>query len=164
MEARPAFDEVAQRIATVGRVYEHVHRQDDLAELDLADYLRGICVQIGQSAARDDVRLETELDAIHVDIDIALPVGLVAGELVTNAYKHAFPADRGGTITVRLSCADGQATLQVQDDGIGIDPDRLARSAGLRIAEALAGQVDGTLRFANRPQGGAEVTLTFRAK
>lgn len=163
-DARPAFDKVAQRIATVGRAYEHVHRQDDLAQLNLADYLRGICVQIAQSAGRDEIRLETELASINVDIDTALPVGLIAGELVTNAYKHAFPADRGGAVMVRLHRANGQSTLQVQDDGVGIDLERLTRSAGLRIAEALAGQVDGTLSFANRPEGGAEATLTFKVK
>jgi two-component sensor histidine kinase len=163
-DSRAAFDDIARRIATVGRAYDHVHRQDDVSELDLAEYLRGICEQIVESVGRDDIRLDTRLDNVRVDIDTALPVGLITGELVTNACKHAFASDRGGAIIVRLGASDGAVTLVVQDTGVGLAPDRIAKSTGLRITEALAGQIEGQIRYENRPEGGASVRLTLRLR
>jgi two-component sensor histidine kinase len=141
-----------------------VHRHDDVSQLDLADYLRGICEQVVANAGRDDIRLDTRLDNVRVDIDTALPVGLITGELATNACKHAFPPGQGGAIMVRLGARDGEVALSVHDTGVGIAPERIAKSTGLRITEALAGQIDGQIRYERRPEGGATVHLTFRLR
>jgi two-component sensor histidine kinase len=84
--------------------------------------------------------------------------------VVTNACKHAFASDRGGAIIVRLGASDGAVTLVVQDTGVGLAPDRIAKSTGLRITEALAGQIEGQIRYENRPEGGASVRLTLRLR
>jgi two-component sensor histidine kinase len=160
-EAQPAFQDIARRIATLGHAYDHIHKAEDMARLDLGVYLKSVAQQIANSFGRDEIRVTTVMDSLPVDIDTALPVGLVAGELVTNAYKHAFVEDKGGQLTVKLRDLGEYAMLTVRDTGPGIPGDPFAASAGLRIAEALASQVDGRLKAKNHPTGGAQFRLTF---
>ena len=171
MDARAAVDDRVDQPADGGGKHRNAaggrlerHDPERLVPRDARDDVGG-AEQLGHAAPSHGAeQANAVLHAVLTRERKQAPSLRVAGELVTNAYKHAFPADRGGTLTVRLGRTGSEATLQVQDNGVGIDLDRLAHSAGLRIAEALAGQVDGTLHFANRPQGGAEVRLTFRAK
>jgi two-component sensor histidine kinase len=160
-ESQPAFQDIARRIATLGHAYDQIHKAEDMARLDLGIYLKSITQQIANSFGRDTVRVATMLDTLMVDIDTALPVGLIAGELVTNAYKHAFGEERPGQLTVKLRNLGEYAMLTVRDSGPGIAGDPFSTSAGLRIAEALASQVDGRLKAKNHPAGGAQFRLTF---
>ncbi|HEX2115908.1 MAG TPA: sensor histidine kinase [Alphaproteobacteria bacterium] len=163
-DAQPAFQDIARRIATLGHAYDQIHKAEDMAQLDLGVYLKNVANQVGNSFGRDEVRVVTMLDPLVVDIDTALPVGLIAGELVTNAYKHAFTTDKAGQLTVKLRDLGEYAMLTVRDTGPGIGTDPFTRSAGLRIAEALAAQVDGRLKAKNHPTGGAQFRLTFPVK
>jgi two-component sensor histidine kinase len=132
-----------------------------MAQLDFGIYLKSVTQQIANSFGRDEVHVTTVLDSLTVDIDTALPVGLIAGELVTNAYKHAFGDEKGGRLTVKLRDLGEYAMLTVRDTGPGITGDPFSASAGLKIAEALASQVDGRLKAKNHPTGGAQFRLTF---
>jgi two-component system NtrC family sensor kinase len=159
-ESQPAFQDIARRIVTVGKAYDHIHKADRLAALDLSAYLRGICEQIFGSAAQGDVRLRMQFDPLMVDIDTAMPIGLIASELITNACKYATPG-AGAGIAVRFKVRDDHATLTVRDDGPLRTPEALAESSGLKIAESLAGQIGGRIRGKNRPEGGVQFRLTF---
>lgn len=163
-ETQPAFQDIARRVTTIGQLYEHVYQADKVSALDLGAYLGEICRKHAISFGMDQVRLRTELQSVIVDIDTALPVGLIAGELVTNAYKHAFSPGRSGEILVRFEAHGGVGVLTVRDNGRGLGEDNDGRSTGLRLAEALAGQVDGRLRSKTRPQGGAQFRLTFKVR
>jgi two-component sensor histidine kinase len=160
-DAQPAFQDIARRIATLGHAYDHIHKAEDMARLDFGIYLKSVTQQIANSFGRDEIHVTTVLDSLTVDIDTALPVGLIAGELVTNAYKHAFGDEKGGRLTVKLRDLGEYAMLTVRDTGPGITGDPFAASAGLKIAEALASQVDGRLKAKNHPNGGAQFRLTF---
>jgi two-component sensor histidine kinase len=160
-DSQPAFQDIARRIGTLGHAYDQIHKAEDMAQLDLGVYLKSISQQIGNGFGRDEIRLTTALDSLMVDIDTALPIGLIAGELITNAYKHAFASDSGGQLTVKLRDLGEYAMLTVRDSGPGIGNDPFPASAGLRIAEALAAQVDGRLKAKNHPTGGAQFRLTF---
>jgi two-component sensor histidine kinase len=159
-DAQPAFEDIARRIATVGKAYEHIHQADNLAELDLAAYLRGVCQHVVGGSGRSDLRLDMRFDRLVADIDTAMPVGLIAGELVTNACKHAFAGNAASTIAVRLKIDGEHALLTVRDMRSTQSASR-ADSSSLTIAEALAGQIDGRLRGRTRPEGGVQFRLTF---
>jgi two-component sensor histidine kinase len=159
-ESQPAFQDIARRIVTVGKAYDHIHKADRLAELELSAYLRGVCEQIFGGAAHSDARLRMQFDPLMVDIDTALPIGLIASELITNACKYAATGEGTG-IAVRFKVLDGYATLTVHDDGPARTPEALAESSGLKIAETLAGQIGGRIRGKNRPEGGVQYRLTF---
>jgi two-component sensor histidine kinase len=101
-----------------------------------------------------------QFDPLMVDIDTALPIGLIASELITNACKYATTGEGAG-IAVRFKVREGYATLTVRDDGPPRTPEALAESSGLKIAETLAGQIGGRIRGKNRPEGGVQFRLTF---
>jgi two-component sensor histidine kinase len=160
-EAQPAFQDIARRIATVGKAYDYIHRAEHLAELDLGAYLRSICHQVVAASGRDDLRLDLQADQLVTDIDTALPVGLIASELLTNACKRAFGGRASATIVVRFRIEGDHALLTVRDAGDGGAPVALAESSGLKIAEMLASQLEGRLRGKSRPGGGLQFRLTF---
>jgi two-component system NtrC family sensor kinase len=155
------FEDVTRRIMAVGQVYDQVHKADDLSHLDLGAYLRSICDQLRLAIGHGGVELHTSLEHIMVNIDTALPVGLIAQELITNAFKYGLAPDGAGEIAVKLAREGDTAVLTVCDNGPGIPADGIAIGTGLRLVQRLAEQIDG--RFHSRPRagGGAQFCVTF---
>jgi PAS domain S-box-containing protein len=163
------FKECQARIHAMSLVHDRLYRSGNLATIDFSAHLRELTALIsrGQSNTPDRIRLVVECDPVEVNLDTAIPLGLIAAELITNAFKHAF-ADRsdGGIITVRLTRSEGQrCTLSVQDDGVGLpdgfEPEK-ARSLGLRLIRALSGQLRGELSIGAAGIG-CSVSLKFIA-
>lgn len=164
-EAQSVFADITRRIVAIGQVYSQIYGSAKLEGLDLAVYLRIVCQQTAVGILPDDqIRLDMDLESIEVDIDTALPIGLIAVELVMNAYKHAFPDGRRGEVVVKLRRRDRYGILTVRDDGIGLPPTRPSGITGLTLIDALAGQVDGRLKFSSLPTGGTRCRLTFLIK
>jgi two-component sensor histidine kinase len=159
---QPILKDIGRRIVAMGHAYTLIYQADDLSRLDLADYIHAICGQTAEAFGTGRVRIRTRLDRCTADIDTAVPIGLIATELITNAFKHAYPGERGGEILVRLACRNDVGILTVRDDGVGLPESQRAGASGLGLMAALAGQVDGRLRAKTRPGGGAQVRLTFR--
>ena len=107
---------------------------------------------LGSGRAADEVALRLEVDALEVGVEAAVPLGLLVTELVTNAYKHAFPHGRRGQVVVSIrQVPEGGVRVAVADDGVGLPPGfepSCARSLGLQLAAALARQLGGELSFA----------------
>lgn len=161
-DAPAALTDISRRIVTVGRAYDAVYHRDDLHGIDLGAYLRGVADQIVAGSGRSEITVRTKLDPAAVDIDTALPVGLIAHELVVNALKHAFPAGRAGEILLRLEVLGPVGVLTVRDNGAGLTAPARDDSTGLKLIEALAPQIDGHVRSKTRAGGGAQFRLTFR--
>jgi two-component sensor histidine kinase len=155
-EMQPQFDALAQRIHAMGRVYEQIHGVEDMSEIDLSHYLR----QIADLVRTEDISVEVDAVPVTVAIDTAIPLGLVAIELITNAVKHAF-LDSGGTVRVSLRKLNGHnVQLRVADDGVGLLPDRATPgSIGMQIVQGLVKQIDGTLETSSAP--GTVHTIQF---
>jgi len=98
-----------------------------------------------------------------LDIDTAIPVGLILNELLTNSYKYAFAKSGSGKITVDFKKQDGKYFLQVSDDGIGFSSEQAAtktKSLGLNLVNGLVRQLEGTIEWINVAQGAA-VAIRF---
>jgi two-component sensor histidine kinase len=160
-EPAPMFRDITRRITTLGQAYDRISTADDLRALDLAAYLQSVCDQAMALQAGDAVRLRARLDPIFVDIDTAMPVGLIAGELITNALKHAFPNGRTGEVLVRLERRGDRGVLTVRDNGVGLSPAARAGALGLTLVEGLASRLDGRLRSKCRAEGGAQFRVVF---
>ncbi len=103
-----------------------------------------------------------DADPFFLGIDQAIPAGLVLNELITNAFKHAFPDGNRGSIDVSIRLREEEVELAVRDGGIGLPaPDTLtqARSMGMVLIRSLAGQLGGTIEAGDGP--GTAVTLKF---
>jgi PAS domain S-box-containing protein len=148
-EGRKALVESQSRIYSMALVHQLLYQSADLAQIDLSEYLSKLVQQLVTMYAIDaGIKLHVSSPALRVDIDRAVPCGLIVNELVTNALIHACPDGRGGNISVTLEQVDGNVRLAVADDGIGMnEPVNIEAlgSFGLQIANTLSQQLDGSM-------------------
>ncbi len=163
------FRESQLRIRSMALIHEKLYESNSLAQIDLAEYLRDLVQLLVSTYARDPsrVRLELDLTRTYVSIDAAIPLGLIANELITNALKFAFPGNRNGVIRVESKpLPDHKFEFRVADDGVGF-PDGLvieqAASLGLRLVRMLTGQLDGEGTW-EKVARGTSFSLRFRDK
>lgn len=157
-DSQRAFTDLAQRVWAIGQIHTQIYAANDLASIALDDYLKALCEHIGRTEQNTRVKLSYALEPISADLDTAVPLALVVVELLTNAYKYAFPGEFSGTVTVSLARRNGQIVLSVRDDGVGLDPDKPG-GTGLKLANMLAQQLDGQLDRLDGP--GTVFTLTY---
>ncbi len=167
-ETRRVLEDNQNRIQSMALLHEILYQSEDLAMVDFPKYvLRTVDYLFRSSGVKDrQIRLHTELDQLALDLDDALPFGLLISEVVSNSLKHAFPQGRSGEVSVLLRRqSDTAISLVLSDDGIGLPREldwTTSRSLGLRLVRALAQQLRGTLEI--RSEGGTEVHLTFKVR
>lgn len=165
-QARLALLDAASRVRAMALVHERLYQSGTLSSIRLDGYVRELCEQVAgaASAQQRGIAVDVEAEPLEVGLDVAVPLGLLLNELVTNSFKHAFPGDRRGRVLVTLVRADGDTVrLSVGDDGVGLPPgmDRTSRrSLGLKLVSALTEQLRA--RFTLDDHGGALATLEFR--
>jgi PAS domain S-box-containing protein len=165
-EYREILKEGQARIQAMSLVHEKLYQSRDLSKIDLAGYIQSLAIHLFHVylADPDQVRLETDFEEVLLDINSAVPCGLILNELISNSLKHAFPEGRKGLIRIGLKRgSDGTIILRVADDGIGFPKDldfRQLESLGLQIAKLLVGQIEGMIEL-DRTNGTA-FTVTFR--
>lgn len=114
------FDRLAHRIEALSLLYSALSEETTETHLDLTHYISQIAGAVMQSNGPDHVRLELKLESCVVPVNMALSVGLVVNELITNAFKYAFAGREGGKITVRCVRKDEECVVSVEDDGVGL--------------------------------------------
>jgi len=162
--AREALRESRDRVRAMSRVHEQLYQTEDVARIDMGRYIRSLTGHLSQSFGADVVTTHVKVRDVSLDIDNAVPCGLIINELVSNAFAHAFPNRSDGKITVSLDSTDGTYQLCVRDDGVGLpahlDPDHPA-SLGLRLVHLLARQLNGSVCV--DIQQGTAFKITFSA-
>jgi two-component sensor histidine kinase len=165
-KTRALLRESQNRVRAMAMVHETLYRSDDLHAVDCAEYVRALAGPLYQSYGLKPGAVELRIQVppgTRISLETATPFGLIVNELISNALKHAFPDGRKGEILVKLEpLGESSYRLLVWDDGIGFPPDlepRRTQSLGLRLVEALAEQVDGTVRLTRGYGTKFEVTL-----
>ncbi|MEO8500384.1 MAG: PAS domain-containing protein [Vicinamibacteria bacterium] len=165
-QTRMVLKDMQNRIMAMAALHEGLYRSNDFARVDLAAYLKQLAGQLSRSlvATPGQVALQLELVPVEIELDQAVPCGLIVNELISNALKHAFPDGRTGKVRMETSWVEaGLLRLRITDDGIGL-PQRFdairAKSLGLQIVSDLARQLGGRLDIGPGPV--AMFELTFR--
>ena len=151
-EARVALEESRQRVHSMALIHEHLYGNDRLDRVDFAEYARQL-VQILYSSTADraaHIAIEMNLEPIELGIERAVPCALILNELLSNAFKYAFPGRPEGKISIRFGAPEPRTLeLVVEDNGVGLPVGRLnvqqSKSLGLRIVAILAEQLDGSI-------------------
>jgi PAS domain S-box-containing protein len=171
-----AFKESQNRVFSMSLIHEELYRGSKIHTLDFADYLQKLAVDLFSSynLGNDNIKLKMDLEQIYLDMDTAIPLGIIVNELVSNSLKHAFPNRRKGEINIALKRAKDfpvtgessdieggckqdnfQIILTVIDNGKGIPEEidfRTADSLGFQLVNILVEQIDGCIEL-KRDQG-----------
>lgn len=159
-----AFEDTLARVRSMSLVHEALYSRGDIQRLDFGDYLFDLCRDLNDGyGVGDHVSISVEADHAPLDLNKAVPLGLIATELVSNALKHAFPDHAQGNIELSFANVSSQGQLIVADDGVGLPEDAFEtaqRGAGLSLLRALARQLGGTVRM-ERLDGGTRFLVDF---
>jgi two-component sensor histidine kinase len=159
------FKESQRRIRSMALVHERLYQSSDLSRIEFSHYLRNLATHLFHSYQVDSSRIRLSLDTeeVFLNINTAIPCGLIVNELISNALKHAFPDGRTGEVAVELRRLEGDRyLLRVRDDGVGFPEGvdfRQTESLGLQIVVTLVSQVSGELKIER--QGGTAFTIVF---
>lgn len=158
------FDRLAGRINALQTLYSLLSTFGKTDEIDLGTYLSEIVSSVMHAHAVEGISLDLKVDSFRVSVNVALPIGLVTNELLTNAVKHAFVGRAGGTITLRSQSEAGGCRVVIADDGIGL-PDGVQwpkrGKLGELIVRSLRQNANADLQVESRPGEGTRTTITF---
>ena len=158
------FKESQNRVMSMALVHEKLYQSDDLAKVDFADYIQSLSAALFRSynLKLKTIALKLKLSPVFLNVDTAIPCGLILNELVSNSLKHGFPNNTPGEILIQLDAnADQSFSLIVQDNGVGF-PQTVAetnQSIGLQLISGLTKQLHGAIeRISDR---GTLCKITF---
>ena len=158
-QTEESFRIIARRVQALASVYDHLLGTGLVRSLEIGPYLQTLCATLRGFQAGDIELVTGAIVPMMVDLDTATVLGLAVTEIITNAYRHAFP-DGIGTIEVFLEQRNGGTVLVVRDNGVGMPQQTLSKSHGLGLVRRLVEQIGATVEITTA-QGGTSCEITF---
>lgn len=148
--------EIQNRAKAVELINEMLYQSEDFAMIDFACYIRNLTGYLYDfyEVNPRQIQLERDIESIPLDIDVAIPCGLIVNELVTNSIKHAF-GENNGKIYIKLHSGNKNTILTVADNGLGLPDDfnlQSTETSGFRLVNKLVNQLHGRIEL-NRDNG-----------
>ncbi len=154
------------RVQSMGIIHQKLYQGENLGSIEMKDYFLNLGEGILDTFnAEDKVKIECAMDNLELDVDTAVPIGLIVNELLTNALKYAFPEDKNGTIQISLSQSTPETlTLKVADNGVGKVAGLAPRGTGFgsQLIQLLTQQLNG--RMIEKTEKGTSVEFHFKIK
>ncbi|MEH2332662.1 PAS domain S-box protein [Nostoc sp.] len=153
------------RIASIALVHEKLYRSEDLADIDFAQYIPDLTTHLFDSynVSSSQIQLNIQVDNASLDIETAIPCGLIINELVSNALKYAFLGNLGGKIEVRFYQESASTLiLIIRDNGVGLPENfdsKKTKTLGITLVQGLVKQIGGKLEIDS--QQGTKFKITF---
>ena len=151
------------RVQSMGIIHQKLYQGTNLGSIEMKDYFINLSEGVLDTFnAEDKVKIECAMEELNLDVDTAVPIGLIVNELLTNALKYAFPKSSKGKINISLKEENNDLKLKVSDDGVGktegADPQ--GTGFGSQLIKLLTKQLNGTLY--EEHQTGTSVFFTFK--
>ncbi|MBU2527412.1 MAG: tetratricopeptide repeat protein [Bacteroidetes bacterium] len=144
-----AMQEGQNRVQAMSMIHQRLYQGKNLAAIEMKEYILDLSHHVLDSfGAEKRVTIECAMNKLELDIDTAVPLGLIINELLTNALKHAFPHDRPGNIKIFLQRTE-ESTIQlsVADNGVGFSNiDNNIKGFGTKLIQLLVQQLNGKMR------------------
>ena len=161
---RGVLEEMQVRIKAIAGVHRRLYTSQNVDQVELDAYLASLVgdLEASMRAAGRDHHLVLDADPVIVSTDKAVSLGVIVTELVTNAYKYAYPAGAGGEVRVKLRKDGETATLTIEDDGVGWagEGPSIGTGLGMRVVKAMAGGLRSKIEFDPHFKG-ARARLAF---
>lgn len=162
-EQRAVLQDSQLRVQSMALIHDRLCGNNDLEHVDFREYVETLARELfaAHGVGSDRVQLRLALDPVSLELNQAIPCGLILNELVNNALKYAFPGARTGEIRIELHCDEqDRVMLRVADDGVGMPPvANRKKTLGLGIVDVLTRQLGGTLK--REPIPGVGCSLVF---
>ncbi|WP_286244365.1 MASE3 domain-containing protein [Methanobacterium ferruginis] len=164
-EALEILQETQNRVKAMATIHENLYQSHDLTTINFAEYIQSLVKGIFFSYRIKEGQIEPiiEIGDVMLNIETAVPCGLIISELVSNSLKHAFSPEQKGIIRISLHSQDDTFTLTINDNGIGFPDDldfKNTNSLGLQLVNNLINQIDGDIQL-NKTHG-TEFIITFK--
>jgi hypothetical protein len=147
------FRESQNRVKSMALVHEKLYQSKDFAKINFAEYTESLTNYLFKAydLATSNINLELNIDEVSLNIDTAIPCGLIINELVSNALKYAFPEQNSGIISISIHSDEDECfTLTVKDNGVGLPGNwdvKSAKSLGIELVKILTKQLKGTIEL-----------------
>jgi PAS domain S-box-containing protein len=147
---RAELNATRNRIRSMAMIHEQLYQSENLSQINFDEYVRTVSRQLRSlyNVNPEKVNLVFEVDAVSLDVDVAIPCGMIINELITNALKYAFPNEQSGEIRIVFRRDTATTVLSVEDNGIGMAPEidlSCVETLGLQLVRGLAQQLKGTV-------------------
>ncbi len=167
-EIQDAVIESKNRVRSMALIHQKLYQGENLAAIEMKEYLRMLSENMIKSFGRHrDLELLVEMPAVDVDVDTAIPIGLITNELLTNTLKYAFPGGQSGLIQVSLlhNPQENQMCLRLSDNGVGMssmhgEPDERRTNFGSQLVQLLTTQLEGKLTV--NTENGFDTIINFK--
>ncbi|HPX77826.1 MAG TPA: histidine kinase dimerization/phosphoacceptor domain -containing protein [Methanobacterium sp.] len=149
-EAVNALKESQARIVSMAMLHENLYRSDNLTGINFENYIKHLIRNLFHTynVNMEKIKFNIMAQGVFLNIDTAIPCGLIINELVTNSIKHAFPEGTSGDIKVIMDQDDDKYHLEISDNGIGLPPEfdiKKSSTLGILLVNSLVGQLDGSI-------------------
>ncbi|MBL7937636.1 MAG: sensor histidine kinase [Bacteroidia bacterium] len=164
-DAKHVLMESRNRVRSMALIHNRLYKSNHLTNVNFDEYAKELISEISASypTISNSVKINIDINNISLNINAAIPCGLILNELLTNSYKHAFKEKTDGKIDISITNLNNQFKMEVKDNGIGLSPDyNQKQSLGVTVIEALTEQLDGTYLFLNN--NGTQFELMFKSQ
>ncbi len=164
--AKEAMIASQNRVQSMGIIHQKLYQGENLGSIEMRDYFINLSEGVLDSFnAEDQVKIECAMENLELDVDTAVPIGLIVNELLTNALKYAFPENSKGKINISLSKnSDNLLTLYVTDNGVGKIANVLPKGTGFgsQLIQLLTQQLDGKMH--EEQDNGTKMRFQFKMR
>jgi PAS domain S-box-containing protein len=157
------FTTVQDRVKSMGLIHGNLYQSEDLSSIKFKEYIENLTYQLFTThAASSNIKLLTDIIDVSLNMETAIPLGLIVNELVSNSLKYAFPESEG-EISISIHSKGEEFELIIKDNGVGIpkdsDPNK-TKGLGLELVYSLVDQLEGTIELDQRH--GTEFKIIFK--
>lgn len=154
--ARSALQSSRDSVGAIGLLHHHLYQTKDFRKVAFQPYIRELCDYFQQafSLKERNIQLGFRCDEFQIDIDKAIPMGLIINEMITNAIKHAFPREDGGSIGLYIKREPTTIVIEVGDNGVGIrDGTEITDGVGKKLIKILSDKFKADFNYINKSGG-----------
>lgn len=162
-KAQEAVSEGQNRVKSMALIHQKLYQDSSLMGVEALDYIQSLTETLKStySLNTDKIEIDYEVDNITIDVDTIIPIGLILNELISNAFKHAFPDNQEGKVSISLKEENNRLNLSVEDDGVGTpDNVKTSDSFGMRMIQSLARKLEADVDFQSNNGAKAFISMS----